>query len=229
MGEGGALNLAWPEVLGELETVRSMAAGSSIARFGDGELKMIYGSGYVREKPNLSLSSELFATLCAKEDGLLIGIPTLDPRGPKIDNWRRHEQRFLKVLPTDRRFASAFITRPDSAPWIRTPEFLEALLSCWAGKRTTIICEKDSKLLRVVRRTAGKLTHLSCPSHSAYRHIGTFALRVRETHPDVAILSCGPTATCLARRLHGRGIQALDLGSSGQFLLELLEAQDGRA
>lgn len=216
---------AWPEVLGEFETVRLMAAGHSIARFGDGEMKIIYGAGYVREKPNLALSTELFAVLKAKLPRLLVGIPTMNPDGPKIENWRRHQERFLRLLPPARTFASAFVTRPDSAPWIRTQEYLEIMLGCWAGKRLTIVCEKDSKLLKVVRATAGLVTHLSCPSHGAYARIGVLALDVRKTEPEVVVLSCGPTATCLARRLYDRGIHTLDLGSAGQFLLELLAAR----
>lgn len=225
MGAGPVIP-AWPEVLGEFETVRLMGRGHSIARFGDGEMKIIYGSGYVREKPNLSLSTELFDTLKAQQDGLLVGIPTLDPRSPKIDNWRRHEERFRKILPPHRRFVSAFITRPDSAPWIRTQEYLALMLSCWAGKRVTIVCEKGSKLLPLVRATAGSMRHLSCPSHGAYARIALLGIDVIKSKPDVCILSCGPTATCLARRLHGRGVQTLDLGSAGGFLLALLEGRE---
>lgn len=218
---------AWPPVLGEFETVRLMAAGSSIARFGDGEMKIMYGSGYSREPPNLALSTELFQTFTSRIKHLLIGIPTMDPAGPKIDNWRRHEQRFLRLLPSGRQFASAFVTRPDSAPWIRSQEYLELMLSCWAGKRATLVCEKDSKLLRLLRATAGRLCHLSCPSHGAYRRIALIDMDVRRTEPEVVVLSCGPTATCLARRLAMRGVHTLDLGSAGQFLLELLEERAG--
>lgn len=218
----------WPEVLDEFETARRMAAGASIARFGDGEMKIIYGAGYVREKPNLTLSTELFQVLCSSDPGLLVGIPTLDPRSPKIDFWRKHEARFRHLLPSGRGFASAFVSRPDSAPWIRCQEFLELILSCWTGKRLVIVCEKDSKLLTVVRRTAGSVRHLSCPSHGAYARIGVLGVEILKAKPDVVALSCGPTATCLARRLHGRGVQTLDLGSAGGFLLALLEERAGR-
>lgn len=220
---------AWPKVHGELDTVRRMAAGASIARFGDGELKIIYGSGYVREKPNISLSTELFNTLTSGKEGLLVGIPTLDPRGPKYENWIRHEERFRRVLPADREFYSAFITRPDSSPWIRTQEFLDTMLSCWRGKRVALVCEKGSKLLHVLRATAGEVVHLSCPSHGAYSRIAHLAMAVRKAGPDLAVLSCGPTATCLAHRLFDRGLQALDLGSSGAFLAGLMADAGGHA
>lgn len=214
----------WPEVADEFETVRRLAAGASIARFGDGELKIIHGAGYSREPPHLALTTELAEVLQSSDDGLLVGIPTLDPRGPKYENWLRHEARFLAVLPAGRRFASAFITRPDSAPWIRTREYLELLLGCWRGRRVTVVCEKGSKLLPLLRATAGSLEHVLCPSYRAYSRIGALSLAVRHSSPELAVLSCGPTATCLARRLHGRGIQSLDLGSAGGFLLELFEA-----
>jgi hypothetical protein len=40
----------------------------------------------------------------------------------------------------------------------------------------------------------------------------------------VALLSCGPTATCLANRLARRGIQGVDMGSVGGMLVRLMTA-----
>ena len=47
--------------------------------------------------------------------------------------------------------------------------------------------------------------------------------RVLAHAPDIVILSAGPTASCLANRLARAGVQAVDLGSAGGFLLKLLE------
>lgn len=211
---------AWPAVLGELETMRRVAAGASIARFGDGEFKIIYGSGYVREPPNLKLGTELFEVLSREQPGLLVGIPTMDPAGPKIASWRRHHDRFLRILP-EREYVSAFVTRPDSAPWTETVEYLEAVEAVWRGRRAVIVCSTGNKILQAVRQTAARTWHVACPYERSYAVIGRLEREVLALAPDVAVLSVGPTATCLAARLARAGVQAVDFGSAGGFIARL--------
>ena len=84
----------YPAVVGEFDTVRAIVAGASIARFGDGELKILDGHGYSREAPNKRLTAELRSIIDKPNPGCLIGIPTMDPAGTKYHNWMRHEARF---------------------------------------------------------------------------------------------------------------------------------------
>lgn len=216
--------MTWPTVEDEFKTIRKVAAGNSIARFGDGEFKIILGKGYSREPPNSALSAELRKVLESRIPGLLIGIPTLDPAGPKIESWRRHELRFGQLV-NGKDYVSAFITRPDSAPWIMSRKYIDIVLSIWAGKCVSVICEDDSKIPHVVKTSAAHVLRIKCPSHRAYARIREFELAVVRNGSAIAVLSCGPTATCLAKRLHRRGIQAIDLGSSGGFLCKLLAAR----
>ena len=64
--------------------------------------------------------------------------------------------------------------------------------------------------------------NLSCPHQNAYNVISDIERAVLRYEPEVVVLSAGPTATVLAHRLCRKGIQAIDLGSGGPFLLELL-------
>jgi len=66
------------------------------------------------------------------------------------------------------------------------------------------------------------LKHVACPHSEAYGKIDELEQAIVETEPTIALLSCGPTATCLANRLALRGIQAIDVGSAGGYLLKLL-------
>jgi hypothetical protein len=217
--------VSWPKVAGEFDTIRAVAAGASISRFGDGEMKIIYGAGYVREPPNPALSAELLEVFRNRQAGVLVGIPTLDPAGPKYENWLRHQERFERLLASSRGpYFSAFITRPDSAPWILTAEYLDLTLSCWRGRRVALVCEPDSKMHGVVGAAAAQVVHIRCPSRESYQQISLLEIAVRRAEADVAVLSCGPTATCLAARLCRRGIQAIDIGSAGGFLARLLAA-----
>jgi hypothetical protein len=216
--------VSYPEVVGEFDTVAEILEGKSIARFGDGEVKILEGKAYVRENADLALTEEIQQVMFKSHPDCLIGIPTMDPNGPKFPNWSRHQARFLKYLDQvpDTRFYSAFITRPDSAPWIECQEFVDLLTRIWLGKRVSIVSEPQSKLLVYVKKTSQSVRHIECPSHGAYSRIDHFERDITKYRPDVALLSCGPTATCLAQRLAKRGIQAVDLGSVGGFLLRWL-------
>lgn len=215
--------MSYPKVIGELDTIRMLQAGYSISRFGDGEFKMIDGAGYVREPPNKKLAAELKGILRKPPETLLRAIPTMDPKGAKFATWKKHKERFSGLLRGSKGvFYSAFISRPDSAQWIRTREFAEEFVKVWRGKNVTVLCEPDSKAVTLTTRTAGAQHWIPCPSHKAYAHIDEYERQIVEFRPDVAILSCGMTATCLAARLARRGIQAIDFGSGGKYLLECL-------
>ncbi len=214
--------MSYPKVHSELDTLAKLREGYSIARFGDGEFKMIDGAGYVREPPNARLAGELRDILRHPPKNLIRAIPTMDPAGPKFDTWKKHTARFTRLLRGARgEFYSAFISRPDSAPWIRTREFAEAYQSVWRGKRIWLLAEETSGAARLLR--GEDVVHNVCPSHQAYRHIDDYEAGCWDYRPDIAIMACGMTATCLAARLARRGIQALDFGSGGKFLAELLE------
>lgn len=213
------------QIADEFETMRKVAAGKSLARFGDGELKMMFGSSYVRQVGSIEIATELFNVMNAPAEECIVGIPTMDRRGPKVANWQRHIDRFERVIQRPGPFYSAFVTRPDSAPWIETPEYLDLVLSCWRGKSVVLVSEPTNKLIKILRATAGSLVHLECPSEGCYPLINQFELEVWLQRPQIAILSMGVTATCLANRLAARGVQALDFGSAGGMMARLFERQ----
>lgn len=214
------------DVADEFETMRRVVDGASLARFGDGELKMMFGSSYVRQRGSLAIATELFGVLNKPAESCLVGIPTLNPKGPKIENWLRHKERFERVIQRSGPFYSAFVTRPDSAPWIETQEYLDLVLSLWRGKRVLLIAEPTNKLRNVLIDTAAALEHLTCPSHECYPLIGKFEQHALKRSPDVVVLCCGVTATCLANRLAGHGLHTLDFGSAGGMMARLCEAKE---
>ncbi len=215
----------YPEVKDEFATMAALLTGKSIARFGDGELKMLDGAGYIREEPNKALTHELKQVMRRPLKNCLVAIPTMDRKGPKYASWARHKQRFagfLRRTPKHHVFYSAFISRPDSAPWIRTREFALDFQKLWLGKRVVVVGEATCSAVRAARNGAASVEHVVCPRHGAYDYIDKMERAVVEAKPDIVLLSCGVTATCLAYRLARREIQAIDFGSSGRFILELL-------
>lgn len=217
-------------VMGEFETVRRLLEGRSIARFGDGELKILGGSGYVREDANGALTSEMRGVVRSPAPDCLLGIPTFDQSGPKYTNWLRHETRFCQFFDDadGRTYGSAFITRPDSAADnLESAEYFDLISRLWVGRdRVVVVSEPTSKLLACVKAMNPGTVHIECPRREAYAVIGDLEKAVRRAKPDIALLSCGVTATCLANRLAGRGIQAIDLGSVGGLLLRWMPRKD---
>jgi hypothetical protein len=222
-GENASAHLVtYPEVVGEFGTIAAVASGMNLARLGDGELKIAHGFGYNREPANRALTDEIRHVISGAHPNCAVGIPTMDPDGPKYTNWMRHEGRFLSVLADGLTYYSAFVSRPDSAPWIESKLYGSLVQDLWLGKKTVVVCERQGSMLCAVKPAALSLTHIECPSELAYSVIDDLERRVIEAAPEIAILSAGPTATCLANRLARVGIHAVDLGSAGKFIRRLI-------
>jgi hypothetical protein len=212
----------YPEVIGEMETVEELLKGSSIARLGDGEFKMIDGKGYSREPANERLGSELRQLVRRPAPSCIVGLPRLAKAGPKNGNWLSRVPRYVPFLSDTVTYYSAFISRPDSAPWINRPKFARKMQLLWKDRHVVAICEPKSSLRRMLDFGAGTVTHIECPSENAYALIDLFEKAVVQIQPHIAFLACGPTATCLANRLARRGVQTIDMGSGGAFIARLL-------
>jgi hypothetical protein len=208
----------YPVVRDEFETIAAVAAGANLARLGDGELKIAYGAGYSREPANRKLTLEMRAVLQSPNEGCIVGIPPLNPESPKYATWQRHAPRFAGVVNFDLTYYSSLVSRPDSAPWIRTQAFIDSVRALWMDKRAVVVCERKGSIFDTVRRYAAKARHIECPTHEAYALIDDLERAVCAANPEIAVLSAGPTATCLANRLAVRGVHAVDLGSAGKFL-----------
>lgn len=211
----------YPKVHDEWATLKKLQEGLSIARFGDGELKMATGKEYVREPANRKMAKELSSILTKPHKNCLVGIWPLNPESPKHESLNRHRERFKAVLSPNVEYYSSLISRPDSAPWIRTREYALEFQKLWAGRRVALLCERDSGALRALS-AAASIDHVECPHEKAYSKIDWFEKQVLRNAPDIAIMACGPTATCLAHRLAKKGLQAIDFGSGGSFLAKLL-------
>ena len=223
--------MAYPKVHGELETLAKIKEGYSIARWGDGELKMAEGGAQVRERENPSIAKELRQIIAGRnKEHCLIGIPTMDPKGSKYRHqepttgkwhgWHRHKERFCKHLSPDVEYWSAFITRPDCGEWMMNAEYAKAVQSIWLEKNVCVIAnneeDRENKILKAVRFTQ-ECTYIPCPYRSAYAEIDMLEKEALSSGCELILISAGVTATCLANRLSPK-VQAVDIGSIGGFL-----------
>lgn len=216
---GAAALSAWtyPTVLDEFATIAAVARGMNLGRCGDGEAKIACGYGYSREPGSRELAEEMREFIRTPRDGCLVGIPQLNDASPKLDTWLRNAGRFIALADQKRIYYSAFVSRPDSAPWIRTQAFIDSVHDLWRGKRAVVVCERKGSMHATVRMTAAKAQHIECPRAEAYAQIDYLEQAIVDVMPEIAVLSAGPTATLLANRLAGR-VHAIDLGSAGKFL-----------
>lgn len=206
--------MKYPAVLGELETLKAICAGASIARYGDGEFKMAaHNAGIKSQEPHAVLSQRLREILHNSGD-CLVGIPNIRSETPKAEFWGP-QMRFAGLL-SDRPYVSSFISRPDSAPWINTAAYWALLESLWVGQDITVVGGSGKSLQPEDLVGAGTITHIQCPRQHAFAEYASILDRIGT--PKRALLCLGPTATVLAVDLCARGVHAIDLGHVGMFL-----------
>lgn len=219
--------MKYPRVISEDRTLELLHEGHSIARFGDGELRLAIGKECTSQHRAPGLAEELRAML-ARPTNCLIGIPNI-AASPKKENWQRYAQRQFTDHYGATEYASAFITRPDSAPWIDTPEYWARVRELWRG-RNVVLVRGDEKSITpaMLDGTAASVQIVDGPRQHAYaviRDIEAATLKaagalMRDTrHASPLVILClGATATALAYRLAQQKLQALDLGHIGMFM-----------
>jgi hypothetical protein len=205
----------YPKVLGEFATLQQVTAGRSISRFGDGEIRQADRVCDIKpQSGDAKLTARLRAIL-QDSGNCLVGIPNIHDPGPKAQHWNTY-QVYAKLL-ADRPYASAFITRPDSAPWINTQEYWDLLQSLWLDREVTLVRGAQKSFTadvlyaagaKSVREIIGPPQHAWAIYDQLLNEIGT---------PERALLCLGPTATVMAVDLCAKGVHAIDLGHAGMF------------
>jgi len=209
------------KVVGEEATLDAVLSGKSIARYGDGELNNLEGKKCVPQLMAPGLAEELRKVILAQNPNCLVGIPYVDKRMPpeKQRSWEHYLPRFAPFLRPKATYHSAFITRPDSAPWIATAEYFDKVQSLWKDKEVALVWGGYRSLYPdFLRKTGAAKVHSVIVSYEdAYAQIDDTEQRILATGTGTVLLCAGPTATCLAHRLSLRGVHAIDLGHIGLF------------
>lgn len=216
----------YPDVVGERKTLEACQT-ASISRFGDGEWRCAVDGGCTSQRPDPRLAAELREILKGKHD-CMVGIPNPFNGCPREESWIRYcEPKFSSLLGKGK-YWSSFITRPDNAPWIDTPDYWENVRRLWQGQHVVLVAgmERDGsgperKSLHVdMMGDAASVHTVIGPRQHAYEQIDRIEEEAFEaaTRNGARVLMClGATATVLAWRLSRRGIHALDLGHLGMF------------
>lgn len=207
---------AYPDVLDELSTMRRVVAGASLARYGDGEFKMCNGRSSLKCQQALPTLAIRLQAILQDAGSCMVGIPNLRSATPKAAFWAPYLDLAPTYLNPAKRYVSAFVTRPDSAPWVDVPEYWDLVESLWLGRHVTLVRGSRRSLTSEDLMGAGIVTEIICPAQNAFHEYDAILKRIGT--PERALLCLGPTATVLAVDLAAQGVHAIDLGHVGMFL-----------
>jgi glycosyltransferase family protein len=226
--------MRYPKVLTEIQTVGLLHQGKSIARYGDGEIKLALGSKCVSQEYSPTLANRLIDILKSNSKKCLIGIPKLDPieriaEGKKREFWSRYTSGVnIKFYDPDKVYASSFITRPDNVPMLDEKGYYDFIKKVWEGRDVVLVngddskskFDKDEEFLDNVK----SLKRLLVPHQHAWRDYSSILYECSKQPMDsLYILAVGPTATVLAYDLSETGRQALDMGHLGRIYAKFKE------
>lgn len=212
----------YPQILSEDQTLE-LAATRSIARFGDGEWRCAVEKGCTSQRFDVNLAREL-QMIALHPGDCVVCLPNIFNGCPRKEQWLRYaEERYVKYCGAAV-YGSAFVTRPDNAPWIDTPKYWDQVRDLWRGKDVILVVgDKKSITIEMLKADAHSVVEVTAPRQHAYAEIDQLEQQVLvlASLPDqdcIVLLCLGATATVLAYRLSLKGIHALDLGHIGMFM-----------
>ena len=219
--------LSYPKVLNEWQTVAELREGRSIARYGDGELKLCLGRHACAQKANRNLQNALTDILRTSNKELIVGIPRIAAPNDAIMSQQKREfwmeyrkPEYTRMYDANRVYGSSFITRPDSANEIDSSEYFDTVRSIWED-RDVVLINGDNKRFdkrSSILSNAKSSERWEAPSQHAWDEYDNLVEAAFKKPQDTIFILCiGPTATVLAHQLCTAGYQALDLGHFGMF------------
>ncbi len=214
-----------PPVMSEDETLDAALAGRSLARFGDGELRLALGGSCISQIADEALTAELCAILAEPDGAALACIPNVAAvPSTKAGDWRVYGSPRYTRLYGPGPFGSAFITRPDSAPWIDRPDYWAKVALMWEGRDVVLVIGTDRSLRVEELIGAASVVVVEGPRRDAFAQVDRIeadivqAVSRSDVTAPIVLMCLGATATVLAARLARKGIHAVDFGHVGMFM-----------
>lgn len=199
---------------------------SSLARFGDGEMALIYGENIPFQAASKLLSDRLIEVLSADKLNFEIGIPKFIYSSKKHlieisqNFWTANGKKFRDIinpyLNLNKYYLAAEFTIADTAyKKMDREKYYSSLKEIWKNKDITIICGKTvfDDIKYNIYDEAKSVEYQYAPAVNAfddYNNILEQALKIDKNRKIIIIL--GPTAKVLAYDLFLNGYVALDMG-----------------
>jgi glycosyltransferase family protein len=203
------------------QTLKLVAQGKSLARFGDGEITLMDGDDIDFQKSEPELALELESILKNKDEKLLVCLPTMltacndDEVNWWLKFWYVRWKDLKQKLSLEHPYGHSMVTRPDF--FIMYPEqAVQAWKSIWHNRNTVLITGEGSKLNleHMLFDNVSALQVIYSKATNAYTDVDRIIAEVQNTaEPNSLILiALGPTGTVLAKLFSDIGYQALDIG-----------------
>ena len=203
---------------------------ASIARYGDGELKLCTGRRAKSQVCSAGIQNRMREILVSRNNNnCLVGIPRIYSSEDKCrmserkwSFWKNYaNDKHLPLYDKYKLYGSAFITRPDAAPGIDNAEYYAKIKSLWKDREVLILHGKGTGFLKSPSLLDGvkKYQEAIGPPTNAYSEHKSLLKRMLLTsdRDTIILISLGPEATILAWDLACNERQALDLGHLGMF------------
>lgn len=215
------------DVLSDEETIKLIIEKRmSMARFGDGEYRVMNNLGNGFQNPNEALRDRLKEVLCSNNPNCLVCIPRAFvnheglKRGAKITwyDFIKTNGKFVLSITPHKTFGEASCTRfyIDYLDKNYATKVVPLLKKIWYGRDLLIVEGINTKLGcgNDLFEGASSVRRIECPSTNAFsKHDDILKAVQRNAQQDTLILlALGMTATVLAYDLSNKGYQALDIG-----------------
>lgn len=203
-----------------------LAAGCSVSRFGDGEIKLLKGKSISFQTVSPLLKKRLKEVLKGGLESHIVGIPDIFGGTGKYtqsaaDHWQRHLRRFRRVwyknLSRETEYYDALMTR--SYLTVRDKSqahaYFQRLRLIWKDRDVVFVEGRESRLGvgNDLFGGAKSVRRILCPNMNAFDRYGDILEQAKKIEPSALILiALGPAATVLAYDLHKAGYQAIDIG-----------------
>lgn len=224
-------------VLDEHETMRRVRDERlSLARFGDGEIKLCRGGSCKTQTADPVLAKRLRNILKADEPRCLVAVPNIWGARETKPFWRSYRDGVnAQFYRPGAVYGSSFVSRPDSAPWINSDAYWGLVRSIWQDRSVVLVTGSkkgrqflDSGMLSNASKVCAAVDVPRQNAWSAHDRLLDEASDMASVLVDpVVVLALGATSTVMAYELARRGIQALDLGHMGLFYREWLHGRTG--
>ena len=204
----------------------------SIARFGDGEFKIIFGLGIGFHDSTKSLKNKLLEVLNSNSKNLLIGINLPyheQDLNPKPYSWReywrkyieKYKFRLINLLNIKKKYYFALVFKYylfyKNNKKFNIPNYIKKIKKIWDKKDILIIEGYFTRngIGNDLFNNTKSIKRILCPAENAFsvynKIINQFKI-LKITKDTLVLISLGPVASILSYDLNKRGYQAIDIG-----------------
>lgn len=213
-------NIKLPKILNSDKSLDELiTSGKSIARYGDGEFKLIMGENIGFQKSHPKLTRRLKEILKNDNDNVLVGI--VDIFGYCPNTYMKKivmlcRETLYKYINFNKTYVDASLARRFVFPTEEQGvEYYNKIKSLWNNKDVVIVEGAGSRLGvgNDLFEGAKSIQRILCPIKNAFsKYDAILSECLKQPEDKLFILALGPTATLLAVDLAEKGYRALDIG-----------------